>query len=154
MGVYVALFLLGLGAGAASSLLGIGGGVILVPVFTFIFAKEWIPLPGGVATIDAIKVATVTSLAYIVPVALTGALRSESPIQWKIILLAVPGGLIGAYLGAMAKDHVSAAHLKVAFACLMFLAGARLGLKGLREMRATPQPAEVLAVESAPTEEP
>ena len=76
------------------------------------------------ASVDAIKVATVTSLAYIVPVALTGALRSESPIQWKIILLAVPGGLIGAYLGAMVKDYISAAHLKVAFACLMFLAGA------------------------------
>jgi uncharacterized membrane protein YfcA len=44
--------------------------------------------------------------------------------------------VIGAYLGAMAKDRIPAAQLKVLFALLMFVAGARLGVKGWREWHA------------------
>ena len=58
---YAIYMVVGLVAGFSSSLLGIGGGVVLVPMLLLIFR-----LPAHVAT--------ATSLAYIAPVALYGAL--------------------------------------------------------------------------------
>lgn len=127
---YALLIVVGLLAGFASALLGIGGGVILVPALTFLFAAEWIACPAG---FDPIKVATVTSLAYIVPVALAGAIRSTAPVKWTVVLCAVPAGIVGAYLGAWAKDRIPAAQLKMVFAVVMLIAGVRLGLNGWRE---------------------
>jgi uncharacterized membrane protein YfcA len=136
MQYYALMVLLGLFAGFASALLGIGGGVIMVPALTLMFSAGWVSHAAG---FEPIKVATATSLAYIVPVALVGALRTKAPVQWQVVLIAVPAGVIGAYLGAMAKDRIPAAQLKVLFALLMFVAGARLGLKGWREWH-TPKP--------------
>jgi uncharacterized membrane protein YfcA len=149
---FAVIILLGLFAGFASALLGIGGGVILVPALTLMFSAGWV---GHAAGFEPIKVATATSLAYIVPVALVGALRTKAPVQWQIVLIAVPAGVIGAYLGAMMKDRIPAAQLKVLFALLMFVAGARLGVKGWREWHAE-RPAAggpPAALDSGPTEE-
>jgi uncharacterized membrane protein YfcA len=151
---YALIVLLGLFAGFASALLGIGGGVIMVPALTLMFSAGWV---GHAAGFEPIKVATATSLAYIVPVALVGALRTKAPAQWTVVLIAVPAGVIGAYLGAMAKDRIPAAQLKVLFALLMFVAGARLGLKGWHEWQAgapengrPPPAADVSLGEEAP----
>jgi uncharacterized membrane protein YfcA len=130
---YALIVLLGLFAGFASALLGIGGGVVMVPVLTLVFSAGWMEHAAG---FEPIKIATATSLAYIVPVALVGALRTRAPVQWQVVLIAVPAGVVGAYLGAMVKDHIPAAQLKVLFAILMFVAGARLGLKGWHEWHA------------------
>lgn len=122
MWCYFGYVLLGLAAGFASALLGIGGGVIMVPVLVLLFA-----LPA--------KAATVTSLAYIAPVALYGALKQwhmGQDIKWFLVLLAVPAGLIGAELGSRAKQYVSNAHLRLIFAALMIVVGVRLGYQGWR----------------------
>jgi uncharacterized membrane protein YfcA len=122
---YVACAVLGLIAGFASALLGIGGGVLLVPALVLLFA-----LPA--------KAASATSLAYIGPVALAGAVlqwRRGEDIRWMLVLLAVPAGLVGAQLGTVAKAYVSNTHLKIAFGLLMVVVGVKLGLAGWSEMR-------------------
>jgi len=125
MGHYVACASLGLIAGFASALLGIGGGVLLVPALILLFA-----LPA--------KAASATSLMYIGPVALAGALlqwRRGEDIRWLLLFLAVPAGLIGAHLGTVAKAHVSNTQLKIIFGLVMVLVGLKLGLAGWSEMR-------------------
>jgi len=133
---YVAFILVGLTAGFSSALLGIGGGVIMVPMLILIF------------TLDA-KIATATSLAYIAPVALYGALKQwhmGQDIRWLLVVMAVPAGLVGAELGSRAKQVVSNAHLQIIFAALMIVVGLRLGVRGYRAVGAaqaagTDQPA-------------
>jgi hypothetical protein len=118
MAHYAAYLVVGLAAGFTSALLGIGGGVIMVPALIFFFS-----LPA--------KEATVTSLAYICPVALAGALlgaHRSFQIHWLLVALAVPAGLVGAHLGTHAKAHISAAQLKLVFGLLMIVVGARLAL--------------------------
>ena len=85
-------------AGGLSGLLGIGGGVVLVPVFT-----QWTGLP--------LKKAIATSLVcvglFAIPGTITHAL--EGDINWRFALLlcvgVVPGARIGAGLSLRAADH-------------------------------------------------
>jgi uncharacterized membrane protein YfcA len=122
---YVAYGSLGLVAGFASALLGIGGGVLLVPALVLLFAFPT-------------KAASATSLAYIGPVALAGALlqwRRGEDIRWVLLVLAIPAGLVGAHLGTVAKMHVSNTQLKMIFGILMVAVGVKLSLAGWSEMR-------------------
>lgn len=115
---YLAYVLTGLAAGFASALLGIGGGVILVPILMLLFV-----LPP--------KVATATSLVYITPVALYGALSlwlKGQEIKWTLALVAMPAGIFGAEVGAQLKKHISDTQLKVVFGLVMIVLGAHLAL--------------------------
>ncbi|NLW51296.1 MAG: sulfite exporter TauE/SafE family protein [Candidatus Brocadiaceae bacterium] len=125
MWTYVAYCVVGLTTGFASALLGIGGGIVMVPMLLLLFH-----LPA--------KAAASTSLAYIVPVALTGTLlqwRRGEDIRWILVLMALPAGIIGAQLGTVTKSHISNTQLKVIFGLLMVVVGVRLSLGGWREMR-------------------
>ncbi len=116
MTAYIGYVLIGLVAGFASSMLGIGGGVIVVPALIVFFSTS-------------AKAATATALAYIAPVALYGALAhwlKGHSVSWAIVLFGVPAGLIGAQLGLVTKEHLSEAQLKFIFGLLMLVIGFRL----------------------------
>ena len=100
-------------AGLLSGLLGIGGGVLLVPTFNQLAHRE-------------LKVALATSLAcvalFAVPGSLTHALLGE--IDWRFALLLavgiVPGARFGAALAIRTRDH----RLRVAVAVFLGLVAA------------------------------
>jgi len=141
---YVTFILVGLTAGFSSALLGIGGGVIMVPMLILLFVLD----P---------KIATATSLAYIVPVALYGALKQwhmGHDIQWWLVAMAVPAGLVGAELGSRAKQLISNAHLQIIFAALMIVVGLRLGVRGCRALSAARTAGMAQAAVQAPAEPP
>ncbi|MFO7959145.1 MAG: sulfite exporter TauE/SafE family protein [Candidatus Brocadiia bacterium] len=128
MFTYPAYLLVGLAAGFSSALLGIGGGVVMVPMLMLIFA-----LPP--------KAATATSLAYIAPIALYGAMKQwhmGMDLRWLLVALAVPAGLLGAELGSRLKAHISDAHLRLVFAALMIVVGVRIGYRGWRQLHQPP----------------
>jgi uncharacterized membrane protein YfcA len=129
MGTYLTYLVAGLAAGFTSALLGIGGGVVMVPILVLLFGLE-------------ARTATATSLAYIVPVAAVGVVlamwHGDAP-RWRLVLMAAPMGFIGAYLGRWTSSHISGAHVKLLFAVLMIVVGVRLGLNGLHSLR---QPSE------------
>jgi hypothetical protein len=85
-------------AGALSGLLGIGGGVVLVPVFS-----QWTGLP--------LKKAIATSLVCVGLFAIPGTITHaiEGDINWRFALLlcigVVPGARIGSALALRAADH-------------------------------------------------
>lgn len=117
------LGLLGIGliAGVISGLLGVGGGVILVPGLVILLGLSQHEAEG-------------TSLLAIIPVVLVGAIsqrrygnvRSEDAVV--IGLLSVGGAAAGVVLA----NALSGSALRVAFATLMLVIAFRLARRALR----------------------
>ena len=112
---YIGCIVVGLVAGFVSSLLGIGGGVIIVPMLLMLFPFD-------------MRTAIGTSLACIVPLALSGALQHgvKGNVMLKVVLIAVPFGLMGAYFGVKASNALSVGVLRSLFGILMVLIGLQL----------------------------
>jgi uncharacterized membrane protein YfcA len=92
------LVLTGVGAGALSGLLGVGGGILMVPLFT-----GWIRLP--------LKDAIATSLVCVGVFAIPGMIThiALGHVDWlyalPLCIGVVPGARIGAHLTIAASDH-------------------------------------------------
>ena len=115
--------LLGIGVvtGMASGLLGIGGGVVMVPALV---------LGLGLSQ----QLAQGTSLAAIVPTGLSGASTHARLGQVDVIAarrLAVPGA-VAAVAGAVLANHLPQTPLRVLFAVYIAAIGGRVGLRALR----------------------
>ncbi len=107
------LIVLGLAAGTLGSILGLGGGFLIVPAL--ILLKD---------TPD--KIATGTSVAIIVPamlVALWGR-SSHGHVDWRMAGLIAVGAVAGAYLGSNLAAKMDPALIRRMFAgVLLVLAG-------------------------------
>ena len=115
--IYI-LILIGTGVlvGFASGLLGVGGGFIMVPVQFFLLTSM------GVDPNTAIRVAFATSLAVILPTAISGALghwRHGAVLIWPAFLLGTTG-LTGGILGAVIASYSPANILSMIFGALAF----------------------------------
>jgi uncharacterized membrane protein YfcA len=91
------LALLGLCTGFMAGLLGIGGGMLLVPFITFILTGR------GVATDLAVKMAIATSMATIVFTSISSvrAHHKRGAVRWDIVKGLTPGIVLGAALASM-----------------------------------------------------
>ena len=112
---YIGLIALGLIAGFTSGLLGIGGGVILVPALALIF---------GIPFHKAIGI----SLAIIIPTALSSMLKhySEGNVDFSFALVITIFAVIGGWLGASYSTALPAATLKKVFAVFMIIIGCNM----------------------------
>ncbi|WP_456456428.1 sulfite exporter TauE/SafE family protein [Thermovibrio sp.] len=129
------LFLLlacGLFAGFLAGLFGIGGGVVLVPAFLFLFRSF------GVSDEFSIKLAVATSLSVITITTfftsgthlLRGTLKREELL--KLFAFSVPG----VFVGALIAKVISGALLKKLFALLLLSVGIK-NLLGKGEKKST-----------------
>ena len=114
--------LLGSAAGVLAGLLGVGGGIVLVPGLLLVFAVQGIESPALVHT------AIATSLACIVFTALSATLahHRRGAVDWAIVLRMTPGLMVGAGLGAVLADVMSGAVLQRVFGALAMLIALRL----------------------------
>jgi len=96
--------LLGLLAGVFSGLLGVGGGLIMVPGMALGLKMRQ-------------HVVHATSLAAIIPTALAGvgAFGKASAVDWKVGALLVAGSIPGARIGATVMRRIPADRLRVGF---------------------------------------
>lgn len=114
----IALIITGALVGFASGLLGVGGGFIMVPVQFFLLTSI------GVDPTIAIRVAFGTSLAVILPTAISGTIghkRRNSVIVRPTLFMGI-SGLIASFAGGTLATHVPGDYLKVTFGVLVFLA--------------------------------
>jgi hypothetical protein len=118
---YLLAFAVGGLAGLASVLFGIGGGLVMVPAFTMLFADF------------PFHAARATSLLQILPTAGFGAYqhREMGTVDFFVAARLVPTGLVGAALGVISVNRLPARPCQVAFAAFLTLAALRL-LKGQR----------------------
>src|SRR5690625_2265350 len=122
---YVGFALAGLAMGTLSSLVGVGGGIVLVPILVFLL---------GVGS----HTAQGTSLLVMIPVALTGAWRNSRHgyVNWWAGIWIGAAGIVGAAGGSMFALELPEVWLQRGFAVLLLYSAYRL----LRQVRNRPRP--------------
>lgn len=107
--LYVAV---GLGSGFFSGLLGIGGGIVMVPAFLYILRMP-------------IKTAFGTSLAVITFIAIPGTIVHSflGHISWSLCLYVIIGVIPGAYLGAKLAIRAREPFLYIGFGVIVAIFG-------------------------------
>ena len=110
-----ALVAFGVVTGAASGLLGVGGGTLMVPFLT---------LAAGMSQHSA----EATSLLVVLPTAIVGSLVlrrrgiGDLGVALRFGALGAVGGILGALLALALPGHV----LRIVFACFLLLVSVRL----------------------------
>ena len=119
--LFLALAAFGLGTGAAAGLLGVGGGILMVPFLT---------LAVGLTQHEA----EATSLVVVLPTALVAslALRRRGVGDLGLALRFVVVGAIGGLGGALVALALPASMLRIVFAAFLALVGVRLVRDGVR----------------------
>ena len=104
--------LLGLCMGFLAGLLGLGGGMVIVPFVTFILTAKGFPPE------YTVKMAVATSLATICFTSITSvwAHHKRGAVLWPVVVRLVPGILLGSALGAQLAVAVSGKALSTVFA--------------------------------------
>lgn len=109
---------IGLAAGATSGLLGVGGGIIMVPLLVLLV---------GLTQHEA----HATSLAAMVPIAAAGAVPFgiDGSIDYGVAALLTVGSIVGAPAGARIMARLQEGPLEVAFGALMLIVAGTLLLR-------------------------
>ena len=115
--VILAFLVLGALVGFAAGLLGIGGGLLLVPCLTLLFA------PAGVPGARLVHMAIATSLATIMFTSVSSVLahHRRGAVLWPVVKMLVPGILAGSWIGPWIGKQLSSASLAMLFA--LFVVG-------------------------------
>ncbi len=131
---WMAYLALGGVVGIFAGLLGVGGGGIMVPILTSLFALQGFPHD------TLVHVALGTSLAAIVPTSLASlrAHHRRGGVVWPVVRSITPGILVGTFLGTFLASHVPTSGLAIFFACFM----AFVSLQMLINLK--PQPSRTL----------
>ena len=108
----ITILLLGLVGGVLVGLLGIGGGVVLVPAMVYLLHMDQHTAQG-------------TSLFVLLPPIGLGALREywkQGQVDLKAGILCALGMLVGAYTGSLIALPIPSRNLKGLFGCFLMLA--------------------------------
>ncbi len=116
--------LAGAAAGLAAGLLGVGGGLVVVPVLAWSFARLGFD-PGQI-----MHLALGTSLAVIVPTAVSSlrAHHRRGAVRWDLFRALGPGVAAGALAGAGLAHLFSTQALKVFFGLFELAVAVQMGL--------------------------
>jgi uncharacterized membrane protein YfcA len=113
----LALLVMGSFGGFAAGLLGIGGGMILVPFITMIFAARHFA-PGLI-----VHMAIATSLATILFTSMSSvrAHHKHGAVLWPLVWMLAPGILVGSWIGPWIGKQMNTSMLSLCFG--LFVAG-------------------------------
>jgi uncharacterized membrane protein YfcA len=119
------LVALGLFAGALAATLGVGGGIIFVPVLVSVFGFGQLEAQG-------------TSLAIIVPTTLIATIAHArgGRVMWRVVAVVATGGVFAAIAGANLAQSMDEAVLRQIFAVVLVILAVRMGLRTYNLWRA------------------
>jgi uncharacterized membrane protein YfcA len=111
----VIITLIGLVVASVATLLGIGGGILLVPILTVVFGIPSVISKG-------------TAIAVILPTSLVGTMRNRSNVlvDFRAALALGCAGVVMAPVGAIVSNSISAQASNSLFAVLVFIVTARM----------------------------
>jgi len=106
---------MGLSTGILSGLLGVGGGVVLVPMMVFLLGTEQ-HLAQGI------------SMLFIIPTALSGLyhLIKCKLVDLRVAMFVASGAVVGALISANYVHYIPAADLKRLFGAFVIISGIRM----------------------------
>ncbi len=125
--VMFAYAVLGAFAGVLAGLLGVGGGLVIVPVLAFLFQAQ------GIDQVVVVHLAIGTSLATIVVTGVSSVVvhHRHGAVLWRVVWLLTPGIVVGAGMGAELVHRLPTAALKIIFGLFELVVAVKIGM-GLR----------------------
>ncbi|AKO96484.1 putative permease [Marinovum algicola DG 898] len=121
--MFVLLTVIGGFAGVLAGLLGVGGGIVLVPAFFYAFQTLGYDGP------QLMQMCLATSLATIIVTSMRSVLshNRKGAVDWGILRTWAPGIAIGAVLGVLAAASLRSVTLQALFGVLGIVIGLYLG---------------------------
>jgi len=108
---------LGFIAGILGSIIGLGGGIIIVPVLTFVGFSPTLAVSNSLFAVFSNSVASTATYAK--------QKRIELSLGWKLGLISVPGTI----LGALVSSDLSPSIFKILFAIILIFSASYIFLK-------------------------
>lgn len=120
----IVLMAIGAFAGVLAGLLGVGGGIVLVPAFFYAFQTLGYEGP------QLMQICLATSLATIIVTSLRSVLshHKKGAVDWQILRGWAPGIVIGAVLGMLLVAQLRTTTLQAIFGTLALIVGLYMGL--------------------------
>lgn len=122
--MFALLALIGAFAGVLAGLLGVGGGIVLVPAFFYAFSTL------GYGGPQLMQVCLATSLATIIVTSIRSVLshNRKGAVDWDILKGWAPGIVGGAVIGMLVAASLRSATLQATFGALALVIGLYMGL--------------------------
>lgn len=107
--------LVGLFSGIVSGMFSSGGGLILIPAYTFLFNSSE-------------RESKSTAVFCILPMVITSTIfyGFNNYINWKVALLCALGGVIGGWIGSKLLNTLKPKYLKIIFIIFLLYSGIRI----------------------------
>ncbi|MEQ9257695.1 MAG: sulfite exporter TauE/SafE family protein [Roseovarius sp.] len=117
------LLVIGAFAGVLAGLLGVGGGIVLVPSYFYAFQTL------GYGGPQLMQICLATSLATIIVTSLRSVMshHKKGAVEWEILRGWAPGIAVGAVLGVLVAASLRSTVLQGIFGCLGIVIGLYLG---------------------------
>lgn len=124
------LMAVGAFAGVLAGLLGVGGGIVLVPAFLWLFTAM------GYGSDQIMQVCLATSLATIIVTSARSVLahHRKGAVDWDILRRWAPGIMVGALAGVMVVARLRTPTLQMIFGVMVLLIAAYMAF-GRKEWR-------------------
>jgi uncharacterized membrane protein YfcA len=146
LGLLAALLVTGVIAGLMAGLLGVGGGIVIVPVLYHLFTLL------GVDEAVRMHLAVGTSLATIIPTSIMSARahHKRGSLDKALLKRLMPGVIIGVIIGTVLSGYLSGQMLSAVFATVALLVAVNMAFKkdGFAIAERLPGPAGTSAIGS------
>ncbi len=108
--------------GILAGLLGVGGGLVIVPMLLAVFPYQ------GVAPEYIQQLALGTSMASIIftSISSTRAHNARGAVEWSIFKQITPGILVGTFFGGILASRLPTAFLKIFFICFLLFTASKM----------------------------
>ncbi|MEO7650908.1 MAG: sulfite exporter TauE/SafE family protein [Bryobacteraceae bacterium] len=116
LGIIASIIGIGAVAGLASGILGIGGGILLVPALIYVLGYGQHQAQGTTLALLCLPVGIVAALRY----------HQQGFVEWRVAGILFCGFLVGAYLGAGIALNISPKVLRQVFGATLVVAGVRM----------------------------
>ena len=113
---------IGATVGFLAGLLGIGGGMVMVPMLAFVFTAKGFPP----AHLMHLSLATSMATILFTSIASVGAHHRHGAVDWAVAKTMAPGIVAGALAASIGAGFVPTRPLAIFFSCFMFYAAVQM----------------------------
>ena len=117
----IILLMIGLGAGVLSGLIGVGGGIVIVPALVYFLNYTQHQAQGTSLGVLSFPVVILAFLAYY-----RDSLQSGAPIEFKVIFLIAAGFFVGSLVGGNLAVRIDQQLLKKLFAVVLLYTAVKM----------------------------